>query len=220
MELLDILSKTPVPERIGLDEDDNCCDEGSNWISKIYEEASKNNITISEFHGASQICIYDSMKHPVVYKFPISYYFYYSVDDEYYTEDLSEDYVDRSVMISKDIKAAGMEQYFALMELAGVSVNGKPIYMQEFVEERYHNEKKHPSKDSFEKVSKINSDDTTSNPFDNLWAADFIEIYGEEKFLNLLKFIEENDIRDLHSSNYGWTAEGLPKIFDYASFFG
>ena len=48
------------------------------------------------------------------------------------------------------------------------------------------------------------------------WIVDAIAAFGEDAVLKLISFIDLEGITDLHTSNYGYTLDGKPVIFDYA----
>lgn len=57
------------------------------------------------------------------------------------------------------------------------------------------------------------------NCFDEDWLAAVKRFYGEKILLNLLNFIEEMGIGDLHGGNIGWL-NNRPVLFDYSNYCG
>ena len=53
--------------------------------------------------------------------------------------------------------------------------------------------------------------------FDEMWIADFLEIYGEEEFKRLNDFLERYEISDLRRCNIGYL-DNAPILFDYSGF--
>lgn len=53
--------------------------------------------------------------------------------------------------------------------------------------------------------------------FDADWTLDFLIYWGEECFKQLVKFIKNMEIRDLHNGNIGYR-NGAPVVVDYSSF--
>ena len=53
--------------------------------------------------------------------------------------------------------------------------------------------------------------------FNSMWIADFFEIYGEDEFVKLSKFLEKHRIHDLHAGNLGYI-DDMPVIVDYSCY--
>lgn len=53
--------------------------------------------------------------------------------------------------------------------------------------------------------------------FDDLWVSDFFDMYGEEEFKKLDRFLHRFDIGDLRRANIGYV-DGRPILFDYAGY--
>lgn len=51
-----------------------------------------------------------------------------------------------------------------------------------------------------------------------LWISDFLEVYGEDNFDALGKFLDASDINDLHAANVGYNEDAFPIIFDFSGF--
>lgn len=49
------------------------------------------------------------------------------------------------------------------------------------------------------------------------WVQDVLDLYGYEFLERLADFIEENEMRDLHWGNIGWTQDRKPVIIDWLS---
>lgn len=120
------------------------------------------------------------------------------------------------------IKYENAEDYdvsdcFAKTELIG-TIDGYPIYKQEFAT-IYSNSNGSTSchtRDDEEKVEKY-CDDNCYDCFNIDWLSDAFIYFGEKKFCQLMQFIRDFNIADLHSHNLGYIGM-KPVLVDYSSF--
>jgi hypothetical protein len=67
------------------------------------------------------------------------------------------------------------------------------------------------------KMSNKVCDELEIDCFDEVWIADFIQMYGKDELQRLMEFINKYDIDDLRTCNIGYL-DGAPILFDYSSF--
>lgn len=107
------------------------------------------------------------------------------------------------------------------------SINDVPIYVQEKVEsanERLSLFAKPLSNEEKTKMQRVYSNANYSyfDPNEEMYPCtddfmyDIIKAYGEEMAVRLYEILE--DIDDLHSGNYGYTEDGMPKVFDFGGY--
>lgn len=128
------------------------------------------------------------------------------------------DYCAAECDVYADAKNTGLEKLFAKTELIGF-VNNYPIYKQSFVDQPFaylENEEKGPSKDSKTKTTSLCKEKNFYS-ISQIWLASVTEHYGTDVLGNLIDFIEDNGIGDLHDNNIGYK-NGVPVIFDYSDF--
>lgn len=135
------------------------------------------------------------------------------------------DYCAKEVELYEKAKMHKLDKYFAEIELISY-IDGYPIYKQircSIAEERYCEEfeldknwiEKQYTKEELDNVIDF-CHKHLFTMFDNIWLADFVEWYGFDELYKLLKFIEKEDIDDLHSENIGYGPDGEPIIIDYS----
>lgn len=177
--------------------------------------------------GASQFVIMND-NWDYVYKIPFDgTEWYCEEEEEYYFDEFSRDYCKLAADIYAEAEDAGVAPLFASMTVAGYSKNGFPIYIQPkavalnalYGEER---EKYSATEDSVERAKKIRETKSSKNeylPFDNDWVANVLDFYGEEMLEKLLAFVENLQLNDFHTGNYGYSMSGKPILFDYCGFY-
>ena len=108
---------------------------------------------------------------------------------------------------------AGVEEFFIKTIFIG-EFNGHPIYLQEKVSVYgYESETKSPeySKEIF--MKKFLHSEIQNEDFGGL----LVDYYGEERVNQLVEFLSEVGISDLHTSNVGICAN-RPVLFDYSGY--
>lgn len=120
------------------------------------------------------------------------------------------------------IKYENAEDYnvsncFAKTELIG-TIDDYPIYKQEFAT-IYSNSDSSTSSHTREDEEKVEKycDDNCYDCFNTYWLSDAFMYFGEKKFCQLMQFIQDFNIADLHSHNLGYIGM-RPVLVDYSSF--
>ncbi len=228
MTLLDILKGISIPDQLGIyEESDGFTASTENYIDEVLREAKLNNLNVSYYSGASQLVFIENEDTANrVYKLPFDgmireWSEYNEEIDDYDWKEEWENYKTNYTAKTLELYNSAIEEevneFFADIKKEAFSFNHCVIYSQAFVVPRNAQTKStHPSEDSLNKAKKIR--EKKYIPFTVDWVAVCIEMYGENKFNQLLNFINEYDIRDLHQGNYGFTRDGKPMILDYSSF--
>ena len=108
---------------------------------------------------------------------------------------------------------AGVEEFFIKTIFIG-EFDGHPIYLQEKVEVYGYNSQTKSSEQSKEIfIKKFSYSEIQNEDFGGL----LIEYYGEDRVNQLVEFLSEVGISDLHSSNVGIRAN-RPVLFDYSGY--
>ena len=108
---------------------------------------------------------------------------------------------------------AGVEEFFIKTISIG-EFDGHPIYLQEKVEVHSYNSQTKSSEQSKEIfMKKFRYSEIQDEDFGGL----LIEYYGEDRVNQLVEFLSEVGISDLHSSNVGIRAN-RPVLFDYSGY--
>ena len=226
--LLNILQIAPLYENMIFHEGKNY-----DFMATMGEDFCK---SFSYEHGASKFVLIPIEKSDFVIKIPYTGYYWENEDEDdsnsenYYqigTEEYEEyyganegerpwDYCATEALRYKIAKENGFEQYFAKTELLGY-VNNYPIYIQERCiplsncrkDHRYSKKERSITSDLCGKYYNINED----------WLTDFRLYYGNEKLIEFIHFIENNEWDDdLRSENIGYK-NGRPILIDYSGFF-
>ena len=191
------------------------------YINEVYELAKKYNITVEAHWGASQLAfVVEETKE--VYKTPFLGQMEQWNDKEWDDEDYEEGWQENFEYFRRNYTALTEEIYHkaedagVAMFFAKIKKIGNNLWIQEYVEPR-----------AIQKASKTYSDDSLKKakamdrvPFEDDWIAVAIDMYGEEKFQSLLKFIKDEELSDFHWNNYGWDQTGAPKLLDYCGYYG
>lgn len=154
-----------------------------------------------------------------VVKIPFNGSFFGDEGEYIFDEFHNKNYCETEAAVYTDAVAAGVEFFFASTKFAGMTGDNTPYYISERVYDFYddnNDEIKTPSKDSREKAEQ--AIDTFKSELDEVWLALAYEWYGDAAVQQLLNFIKEEHISDLHSGNIGFRKNGAPVILDYSSF--
>lgn len=113
-----------------------------------------------------------------------------------------------------------VSEFFATTKFFGYTEgnNHFPIYIQEKINPFKYTESKTYSREEIRNTYNKFSSLGLYYDFDTVWVLDAIKYYGFEKVIKLFMFIEENDISDLHTGNYGYAPDGRPAILDFSNF--
>ena len=227
MTFYEAILNIDIPNEMGCyDESDGVTPDTDYYIDKVYDLARKMNIEIDHAYGVSQLCfiIKDSdtvLK--VAFNGMMEEWSEYNPETEEYDiwkEDFNPfdiDYCSKAYEIYDLAYEAGIEEFFAKMGILGKTSSNDIIWTQEYVTPLSVNNSssKKASEDSLKKAKKL--ENKRYIPFETEWIALALDLYGENKSKQLLAFLDENDIHDLHHGNYGYTKDGYPMILDYSS---
>ena len=167
--------------------------------------------------GASKFCIIDEESDWVI---KISFDCSYDVEDE----DMEVDYCKRELYNYEKACEAGLEKYFATIFKIG-EIDGIEIYLQEKleandgtiddVEQLFYDYVYANDQEYYDEIE--DEDDRNSAVWEDIYDMSIGErveaIFGFIK--ELIRFIEEYEINDLHSANYGYRGSELV-IMDYS----
>jgi hypothetical protein len=127
------------------------------------------------------------------------------------------DYCESETILYESAKKFKVEEFFLETEFVGFSC-GYPIYKQEkgisfSASDRFS------AAITVEECSKAREMCSKSHiaQLPAKWVRDAIECYGEKRVKELLDFIYEEDIEDLHDDNLGY-CNSKPIILDYSNF--
>ena len=203
----------------------------SHLTGKTYEDTFKtlsNEFLLSS--GASKLAIIPRSKDYVI-KIP-----FIGCDYDYNEKEMfssfycpisqSADYCKADIIIYNEAKEAGMEVFFAEIEQIG-EVQGVPIYIQQKAQIF---EDCVPYEDQLDALDNENDEVMTSIKSEYpklmeeeflppLWVKDFILNYGTSTFDELVDFLQQHAVDDLHSENVGYIAN-MPVLVDYSGFDG
>lgn len=215
-----------IPNEMGIyEESGELSPAAQNYVDKVLHLAKEMNINIIYDHGVSQLAFIIEETNEVIkvgFDGMIEEWDEWNEDEgdyiwheEYSPFDI--DYCSKAYEIYNLASEAGLENLFAKMDILGVNFNNQTIWTQTYVTSISDGGKSStkPSKNSLDKAKEISQ--KIHVPFQSEWCAAVIENYGIEIFNQLLSFINEQNICDLHTGNYGYTREGLPCILDYSS---
>lgn len=184
-----------------------------------------------EAHGCSKIVLfYRELPHWVI-KIPFMGCYY--EDEDIYEEftggninfpiEQKNDYCAGEVYITQEAKKYGLEEMFAKTYYLA-DFNGYPVYVSEKVVNSYWDgaSRSWQDENSSREIAR-NIETSHRNLLDNIWMneralAHFIDIYGELKTYDLLSFIKDMGISDLHDGNIGFTKDMQIKILDYSGY--
>lgn len=142
-----------------------------------------------------------------------------SLDSEFYGADCDNgwDYCKAEVNKYEFAHQSDLEQCFAkTMPIA--DINGHPIYIQEFaiMFNKDDGSSSNHTKDDIEKIKGL-CEYNDYDCFNSSWLSDAFNFFGEKVFYQLMNFISDVDINDLHSGNLGYIGM-RPVLVDYSSF--
>ena len=168
------------------------------------------------YDGASKMCIVP--KHA---DFVVKWSTAYCANEEDYDEAYEE------VLIYQKATKAGLEMFFPKTEVL-CTVNGVVFVVQEKIdfsalntprnkESKYIYKTKTVSPAIIDKIDTCFQSIHRGRSIDTTWASMAIVIYGKRKCKTLCKFVIENGINDLHSSNIGYLRD-RPVILDFSGY--
>lgn len=123
------------------------------------------------------------------------------------------DYCEAEENIYQHAKTNGLEECFAKTERIA-TINGYPIYKQEYVTVYNYGESSCHTQQDEEKINSF-CEEEDFYACEKNWLADVLAYFGETVFNKLVAFIRQEDINDLHNGNIGYI--GLkPVLMDYS----
>lgn len=127
------------------------------------------------------------------------------------------DYCRSEAEFYKEAEEAGLSYFFAKTVYIG-KYTGYPIYVQEKAKPEntfncHHSEEERSN--SRKKVQVLN---IWTDELDDDFLTDLFKCYSNDELVKLFQFLDENDIRDLTSSNVGYDYAGQPIFLDYSDF--
>ena len=145
---------------------------------------------------------------------------YYKGNDEYeyhFTPFIHSDYCKIEKEIYENACEKGLAIFFTQVDLLCETKEGYPIYIAERVNSLHDGDYyDSSSRDSREKANSIMEEAHTY--INDNWAGVALEKYGEALFKKFLRFLDEEDINDLHDGNIGFRNDGTPCLLDFSGF--
>lgn len=226
MTFYEALLGIEIPDEMGVyEQSDDLSPAAQNYVDKVLDLARKMNINVDYANGVSQLAFIVEGANEVIkvgFDGMVNEWDEWDAEKEDYIwhEEYSPfdiDYCSKAYEIYDLAYEAGLGDLFAKMDILGKSFNNQIIWTQTYVTSISNGGKSstQPSEESIIKAQEMSQ--KTYIPFQSKWCAAVIENYGIDTFKRLLTFIDEQDIHDLHTGNYGYTKEGLPCILDYSS---
>lgn len=206
------------------------CDYDNQFCYEVYEPfKAKYNGEVDYASGATKgVLIFKDLN--FVIKIP----FKYGSDHRWYNEETDEyeyegdiycgaecpcgwDYCEVETIKYDNAKEYDVQECFAKTELLG-HIDDYPIYKQEFatIYQYSSNSNSSHTKEDEEKVEDY-CHQHRYDCFNTSWLSDAFVFFGEKKFYNLMAYIQDFNIEDLHSYNLGYIGM-RPVLVDYSSF--
>lgn len=139
------------------------------------------------------------------------------VDHGFIDYDYTYDYCKVEYDMSNDFIADGFGKFIAKVEKNKSINNGKMVFYTQEKAELFSNSDNHIyTKDSLDKAWDMTKDRYVFD-LEEEWIADAIERYGTEEVTELLDYIDEMGINDLHYNNIGYIGDAMVLI-DYSGY--
>ena len=142
-----------------------------------------------------------------------------SCDCEFYGADCDNgwDYCEAEVNKYEFANKNDLNQCFAETKIIAY-IDGYPIYIQEFATmfDKDNGASSNHTKDDMEKIADL-CEDNNYECFNTSWLSDVFNFFGEKVFYQLMNFISDVDINDLHNGNIGYIGM-RPVLVDYSSY--
>ena len=213
MTIQDIL-KIDFPSNFGSDEDG----EETDVIEDVYAQLDS---SVETAYGVSKFVIF--LNENEVVKVPFSGCYWWDDNEEggyRFDEFMNTDYCETEAAIYADAVALGVEKFFASVKYRGTAEGGTPIYLAERVYSFYENDTLryviNSSEDSLKKAGELKKEYCVGFPPE--WLAKAIEYYGLNDVIDLIAFVDLENINDFHSGNVGFRKDGSPVILDYSGY--
>lgn len=227
MTFYEALLGIEIQDEFGIyEESDELTPNADLYVTKVFHLAKEMNIPIEYHYGASQLCFIIPGEDRVI-KLPfdgqMEEWEDYNEETEEYDiwqesfHNFEIDYTAKTYDIYTLAVEAGVEEFFADIDILGLNFNNQLIYTQKYVKPRAEQTtSKHPSEGSLRIARSLKQEKYI--PFESDWIAVCIDMYGEEKFNKLMSFINELNLNDFHTNNYGYTKDGKPMLLDYCGY--
>lgn len=230
-KLMMIKESLDIPNEFGADLDNDDYYQVDEICSRVLDEND-----MQDFYyrvGASKV-VFVSERNDYVLKVPFSGYWHFieEVDEDGLLEEREEfvgykssrsescwDYCETEEEVYADAVELGVAHFFAATKLYGYTPTKHPVYIQPRVISYFdygYDHSREYTKEELTYATNILQSSSKRTGLSVEWIADAIAAFGEESVCDLLSFIDLRDITDLHTSNYGYTLDGKPVIFDYA----
>lgn len=201
-------------EKFGLDE----CGDLTPQVEDAIDQVMELNTNFDNFEwkfGATKLVF---LFKDFVIKLPFNGTYWYT--DEHYTQSefnefIVENYCEIESTIYADAIVAGVDKFFASTRYAGRTKSGICFYKSERVNEFRYGPTASPQ--AIQQADTVISNHNDCD-IDYNWLSIAIDYYGIDEVENLMNFIEEENINDLHSGNVGFRADGSPVILDYSGY--
>ena len=233
-KIVDIVSKVlPKDGQIGVFDDD--CDYFyGDYESKIYRALEKIDPFVEVNHGMSKMVIISSLIDYVI-KIPLTGIWVQScdengdyIDDDYWFDEFAygggengDDYCAEEVNIYETVLEEHPEYTFIFPEtMFYKQIDGVKYYLQEKCKCGGGCLKEDSSEIAVSTGDEICTDrDHQYAPIQSLpWCIALVENYGVEMAKEVLKYLHQIQISDLHNGNIGYNKEGKPIILDFSGF--
>lgn len=193
------------------------------WLEKYDGWLNKQSFEI--FRGETKICIVDEENEDWVFKIG----FIRKTNPKYVEYNTADDYCKREANYYAEAQVVGLERYFAASfkvgECEGVEIfaqertdNDEDLikeYFVDYVKSSYNYDRS--AFESDEDYSQALEDDASDLEGEERIHA----VFGEsEEIEELIEFIDDHEINDLHSGNWGKTKDGRIVMFDYSGYDG
>ena len=231
-KLMVIKESLDIPNEFGADLDN---DDYSQIEDVCYRVLEDNDLSDFDYRTGASKAVFVSDNYDYVLKIPFSGYWRYveERDEEGYLSDSKEEFVsyenagydsdwnycESEESIYNNAVEYGVEQFFAATVFYGYTPTNYPVYTQprviSYFDYEYDHEKTY-TKEEITHASDIIANSRIQTGLRTEWIIDAIAAFGEDAVLKLISFIDLEGITDLHTSNYGYTLDGKPVIFDYA----
>lgn len=215
-----------VPGEFGVySESDGLTPAAEEYVDKVFDLAKEFDIELDYAYGVSQLCFIIKGANEVIkvgFNGMMDEWddYDYEKDESNWKEEFNPfdfDYCSKAYEIYDAAYEEGLEMFFAEYKVLGVTFTNDTLWTQTFVTPISANSEssRKASEDSLKKAQSMSHEKYI--PFNNDWLALAIDLYGERKVERLLAFLEDGNIHDFHSGNYGYDREGFPKLLDYSS---
>ena len=138
------------------------------------------------------------------------------------------DYCETEIQYYDLAKEAGIAEFFP--ETIQYCETPYPVYLQETCYPVFLKHDKQQDYETMMKERKTMAQYLTSNysheigkwsyTFNPFWIQDIIDLYGEDQMAKLFQFMNHFQMKDFHSSNYGYRkSDNTPVLIDFAGFY-